>query len=997
MPLLLPQSARQSSAGVIHHPRTPRALVFSVFIASLLASACGGGGGDGGGPVTPPTPTAPTISLNATTAELAGLGSTTTATATVSPASATVSWRSETPAVATVSGTGTSATITAVGAGSATIVAEAVNSTLRAEARLTVTVRAVARGVDVQPATAALQVGQTRQLTATVSGDAGIDTRVTWRSTVATIATIDSTGLVTAVAPGTTLMIASSRTTDRTGTALMDTSIVTVSAAPRVRSVTIAPTTDTVLVGQARLFTATVTADSGLARTVTWRSGNSAVATVAADGRVTTIGAGTTSITAIATADTTMRASATLVVRTPVVRSITVLTVPALEISDTAQLVVNVSADSGADTRVSYLSAAPTIATVSATGRVIAVATGTTTITVSSIATPAVTAAAAITVKAPAFPTRWTSTYDARLGEAEIVSQITDMQILAGNDIVLAVGANSAGRGRAWEESANGGWRAVSIPEGAALRDIAATSAGAWVVGDSGRILRRTATGWVREVTNTTRNLQFITMRADGAGFATGAGGLILERRDTTWDVLSDASIQGAPSESRDLVIAPTGRRFFMLWSAIAPWATTDVLEFNAGTWTPLPRSSLAGRAGSLVMLPTGELLVAGNENNAFNWYVARYAGSNWQRVSTSPTQTTNNSAVPVVCGNGDVIVSAGLGEIYRYGGGSLTAMTVPNGARNSSSLQACRSAQDRTVRAFNTVAGGALWRIVGNSITATGYFPNNAVLSMSPDGKAWTVGRSAESALRYDGQRWTPLLLGRTSTIGFSNGAVATDASGGAYFTLSGVAARYNNGVLQWSTTSTDFIRMWGPSLDALWGVGPASSSIGRQGLMRMVGGTWVNAGVPAIATNWSFNDLDGTGPDNIMAVTTLANANRVLRWNGTSFTIDTASTTGFYDRIVVLSPTEALLYGGSGALRWNGTRWSPLPVLGSTIRVMTGRAPGEYYAFASDRNIYTLQNDRWVSVGTTPELVNDARYVGNRALAVGQNGLVVYGTALR
>ena len=33
----------------------------------------------------------------------------------------------------------------------------------------------------------------------------------------------------------------------------------------------------------------------------------------------------------------------------------------------------------------------------------------------------------------------------------------------------------------------------------------------------------------------------------------------------------------------------------------------------------------------------------------------------------------------------------------------------------------------------------------------------------------------------------------------------------------------------------------------------------------------------------------------------------------------------------------------------------------------------------------------------GTTPELVNDARYVGNRALAVGQNGLVVYGTALR
>ena len=324
---------------------------------------------------------------------------------------------------------------------------------------------------------------------------------------------------------------------------------------------------------------------------------------------------------------------------------------------------VNVSADSGADTRVSYLSATPTIATVSATGRVIAVATGTTTITVSSVAMPAVTAAAAITVKAPAFrPDGRPPTTPVWARRKSSVRSPTCRSWPATTS--CWPGANSAGRGRAWEESANGGWRAVSIPEGAALRDIAATSAGAWVVGDSGRILRRTATGWVREVTNTTRNLQFITMRADGAGFATGAGGLILERRDTTWDVLSDASIQGAPSESRDLVIAPTGRRFFMLWSAIAPWATTDVLEFNAGTWTPLPRSSLAGRAGSLVMLPTGELLAAGSENNAFNWYVARYAGSNWQRVSTSPTQTTNNSAVPVVCGNGDVIVSAGLGDI---------------------------------------------------------------------------------------------------------------------------------------------------------------------------------------------------------------------------------------------------------------------------------------------------------------------------------------------
>jgi len=973
--------------------------VVAALLGAVILSACGGGGGDdgggGGGVTPPPTPVAPTITLSTSATELAGAGASATVSATVSPTSATTSWRSETPAVATVSGSGATATITAVTPGTAIVVAEATNGSLRAEARLTVTVRPVARSIDVQPSIVSLQVGQTRTLSATVAGDAGIDTRVSWRSNTAAVATIDSTGTVTAVSPGTALMIATSRATDRTAAALLDTSTITVSAVPRVRSVTVAPTADTLLVGQSRTLAATVTADSGLARTVTWRSGNNTVVTVAIDGRVTTIASGTTTITAIATADTTVRGTATLVVRAPAVRSITVAQVAALEVGDAAQLVVTVNADSGADTRLTYVSAAPAVATVSATGRVTAIAAGSTTIAVSSVGTPTVSASTPITVRAPAFATRWTSTYDARIGEGDIVNQLTSLQSVVGNNTVLGVGGTAAGRGRAWEESAAGVWRAVDVPDGPTLRDVASTSAGTWVVGDSGRILRRTASGWAREITNTTRHLRFITMRADGAGFASGDGGLILERRDTTWDVLSDAGMPGAPSTSRDLVIAPTGRRFYMLWTPGGSWPNADVLQFNTNAWSALPRSSLAGgtsAAVALIMLPTDELLVGGSENNGFNWYVARNAGGAWQRVATSSTQTTNNSATPVLCANGDVLVSGGLGEILRYSG-SLTAITMPDGSRNAGGLQACRSAQDRTVRTYSGTAGGALWRITSSTISATAYLTNNAVLSLSPTGAAWTVARGAESALRYDGQRWTPLFLGRTSTIGFANGTVNADAAGGAYFTLASVAARYSSGTLQWTTLPADLIRTWGASSDGLWGAGAASSSAGRQGLMRMVGGTWVNANVPAIATGWSFNDLHGTAADNVMAVTNSTNANRVLRWNGSTFTVDTAATTGRYDRIVVLSPTEALLYGESGILRWNGTRWQPLPQLGYVIQAMTGRAGGEYYAFTGTRGIYTLQNNQWVSVGTTPELVNDASYVGNRAMAVGQNGLVVYG----
>jgi uncharacterized protein YjdB len=47
---------------------------------------------------------------------------------------------------------------------------------------------------------------------------------------------------------------------------------VTVQARPEVRAIAVTPTADSALVGQGRQFTAQVTADSGLATTVTWRT-----------------------------------------------------------------------------------------------------------------------------------------------------------------------------------------------------------------------------------------------------------------------------------------------------------------------------------------------------------------------------------------------------------------------------------------------------------------------------------------------------------------------------------------------------------------------------------------------------------------------------------------------------------------------------------------------------------------------------------------------------
>ncbi|MGX9931958.1 Ig-like domain-containing protein [Virgibacillus salarius] len=57
-------------------------------------------------------------------------------------------------------------------------------------------------GVSVDPATAELEEGATQQLTETISPSNATDKGVTWSSSDEAVATVDSNGLVTAVAEG---------------------------------------------------------------------------------------------------------------------------------------------------------------------------------------------------------------------------------------------------------------------------------------------------------------------------------------------------------------------------------------------------------------------------------------------------------------------------------------------------------------------------------------------------------------------------------------------------------------------------------------------------------------------------------------------------------------------------------------------------------------------------------------------------------------------------
>lgn len=151
-------------------------------------------------------------------------------------------------------------------------------------------------GVDVAPATAALNVGATQQLTATVAPTDATDKTVAWTSSAPSIATVSTSGLVTAVANGSATITAT--TTDGSFT---DTSAITVTTA--VTGVDLTPATVTLsLAGTTtQQLTATVAPATASNQAVTYVSSAPSIATVSSTGLVTAVATGSATITVTTT------------------------------------------------------------------------------------------------------------------------------------------------------------------------------------------------------------------------------------------------------------------------------------------------------------------------------------------------------------------------------------------------------------------------------------------------------------------------------------------------------------------------------------------------------------------------------------------------------------------------------------------------------------------------------------------------------------------------
>ena len=245
----------------------------------------------------------------------------------------TIEWTSSDESVATVDETGT---VTAVAAGEANVTASVKDADIAASTHIKVVVTPT--GVVAPESIDLVTNGEnTKDLDAKLVPADATDVKLAYESSDESVATVDETGKVTAVANGecTITTYVTAKTEDAEASELsavaveaadseeIDDSVATmpedlaamdsafdvvpedlkaetkVTVTTNVESVTLDKTEGVLTVGNTVTVTATVTPDTATNASVTWSSSDEAIATVDSEGKITAVAPGTATITAV--------------------------------------------------------------------------------------------------------------------------------------------------------------------------------------------------------------------------------------------------------------------------------------------------------------------------------------------------------------------------------------------------------------------------------------------------------------------------------------------------------------------------------------------------------------------------------------------------------------------------------------------------------------------------------------------------------------------------
>ncbi len=298
------------------------------------------------------------ISLSETTVEMKP-GETHQLTATVLPQNASnaeVTWYSDKESVATVSQSGL---VTGIGPGEATV--HAVTSDGGKMATCLVKVGTPVKGIALSTSSAALYVGDpSLDIIATLTPANATEKSIDWSSSDPKVASVTPGAALRAVVkplkPGVTTITATTKDGGYTATC-------EVTVKRHVTGVSLGKTSLNMYVGETETLSAVVSPEDASDKTVSWSSGNSAVASVSKDGKVTANEPGT-AVIKVVTNDLSKEATCTVTVK----RHVSGVSVNKYELTihtgETVTLTATVSPADASDKTVSWSSSRPEIASV---------------------------------------------------------------------------------------------------------------------------------------------------------------------------------------------------------------------------------------------------------------------------------------------------------------------------------------------------------------------------------------------------------------------------------------------------------------------------------------------------------------------------------------------------------------------------------------------------------------------------------------------------------
>ena len=307
------------------------------------------------------------ISLDKTELTLT-IGASEKLTATVLPEDVTdktVTWLTSDAAIATVDNEGN---VTAISVGEATITATCGDKS----ATCKVTVNPIlADSITLDKTELTLTIGASEKLTATVLPDDVTDKTVSWSTSDASIATVDTEGNVTAISVGEATITATCG--DKSATCKV--TVYPILA----ESITLDKTELTLTIGASEKLTATVLPEDVTDKTVTWSTSDASIATVDNEGNVTAVSVGEATITATCgDKSATCKVTVNPILAESITLDKTELT---LTIGASEKLTAIVLPEEVTDKTVTWSTSDATIATVDNEGNVTAISVGEATIT----------------------------------------------------------------------------------------------------------------------------------------------------------------------------------------------------------------------------------------------------------------------------------------------------------------------------------------------------------------------------------------------------------------------------------------------------------------------------------------------------------------------------------------------------------------------------------------------------------------------------------------